>query len=177
MKDYAKQEAAIFGDDDEQNRKKKRKPGKKDHLPKTAGGYQDSGKRSYDNADDIKVNFKRDKTHTAFDAAKIDFKREKNLANRVLTQGEGKKEHRATEMQAKRERQRKGDNKVFTAHQADVTKDLERGELFQGRIRFNPKFRNRAYVTVTGIKLDVLVEGQRNFNRSMDGDLVALRLD
>lgn len=49
--------------------------------------------------------------------------------------------------------------------------------MFTGQIRYNAKFRDRAYVTIEGIACDCLIEGNRNMNRSMDGDTVAVKLD
>lgn len=45
-----------------------------------------------------------------------------------------------------------------------------------GTIRFNPKFRNRAYITADGLKLDILIEGNAHMNRALDSDVVAVQL-
>lgn len=54
----------------------------------------------------------------------------------------------------------------------EMSRRLEEGLLFQGTIRFNPKFRSRAFLTVDELKVDVMIEVQSKMNRSMDGDTV-----
>jgi len=49
--------------------------------------------------------------------------------------------------------------------------------LFKGSFRYNPKFRDRAYVTLEGVTTDIKLEGQTNMNRAFDGDLVLVKLD
>jgi hypothetical protein len=48
--------------------------------------------------------------------------------------------------------------------------------MFQGVIRINQNNRRRAYVTVQGICVDVMVEGMMQQNRCLDGDTVAISL-
>jgi len=50
---------------------------------------------------------------------------------------------------------------VFKEHIGDPTGILERNDAFKGIIRYNAKNRNRAYVTVEGINVDVKVEGAK----------------
>ena len=40
----------------------------------------------------------------------------------------------------------------------------------------NPKFRHRAYVSITELNIDVLVESYRLMNRALDGDTVLIEL-
>jgi hypothetical protein len=54
---------------------------------------------------------------------------------------------------------------------------LEDKHYFKGVIRINPKFRHRAYVSVEGFPNDVLIEGDDNINRAMDGDEVVISLE
>lgn len=142
----------IFGDE-EPNRKK----GKA-----SRNTYKNTAKRSYDDAPK---------------ESNISMKREKNLANRVFSQGKGKEEHRKKEKQAKQRRQQATFFEPHVSDQTELATGLERGELFEGMIRFNAKFRDRAFVVVKGFTMDVMVEGPRKMNRSMDGDIVAIRLD
>ncbi|KAJ0406113.1 hypothetical protein P43SY_008364 [Pythium insidiosum] len=57
-----------------------------------------------------------------------------------------------------------------------VEEALARGELVQGKLRVNAQFRLRAFLTVEGLAVDVLVDGVRDRNRAMDGDLVAVEI-
>jgi DIS3-like exonuclease 2 len=59
---------------------------------------------------------------------------------------------------------------------ATVLAAVERGELYQGKLRINPQYRLRAFLTVDGIPVDVLIDGVKDRNRAMDGDLVAVKL-
>lgn len=54
---------------------------------------------------------------------------------------------------------------------------LQKGELFEGVMRYNAKFRNRAYVRVPGFDLDVLIDRNSAMNRTLDSDKVVIRLD
>jgi len=62
-------------------------------------------------------------------------------------------------------------------NQEQITKGLEGGDYFKGIIRINPKFRHRAYVSVEGFPNDVLIDGDDNINRAMDGDEVVISLE
>ncbi|GMF44123.1 unnamed protein product [Phytophthora lilii] len=57
-----------------------------------------------------------------------------------------------------------------------VTHELKTGSLLQGKLRINSLYLDQAYITVEDVHLDVLVQGNRNLNRAMNGDLVAVRL-
>lgn len=59
---------------------------------------------------------------------------------------------------------------------AEIQKGLEKGTLFQGVIRVNQFNRKRAYVTVNGISIDVMVEGLYQQNRCLEGDTVVISL-
>ena len=49
--------------------------------------------------------------------------------------------------------------------------------FFLGVLRTNSRLRQvRAYITVNGLNLDVLVEGYKNMNRAMDGDTVMIEM-
>lgn len=62
-------------------------------------------------------------------------------------------------------------------NEGQIEKGLENGEYFKGIIRINPKFRHRAYVSLEGFPNDVLIEGDDNINRAMDGDEVIISLE
>ena len=68
---------------------------------------------------------------------------------------------------------------VFEAHTPpdQVDKLLKKGEYFEGTIRMNAANRNRAFVHVKDFPVDVLIEGQKNMNRAMDGDQVVVWLE
>jgi hypothetical protein len=53
---------------------------------------------------------------------------------------------------------------------------LDQGIYFKGAVRTNPKFPNRAFVTVDGLNVDVVIKGFIHLNRSMHGDTVLLQL-
>ena len=74
-----KQERAIFGDEEEHAG-----PGRQ-----SKNSYRNTAKRSYDDAPQ---------------EGAISLKREKNLANRVFSQGKGREEHRKKEKRAKQRR-------------------------------------------------------------------------
>ena len=129
-------------------------------------GYQNTAARAYDDA-------------PAKDA-EFDLKREKRISNKVFTQGKGKIEHRKKEREAKERREMVRERALFPDHISDkdkIAKKLEDGVLFEGVIRFNPKFRQRAFLTVEELKVDVMIEGQTKMNRSLDGDKVLVELD
>ena len=58
----------------------------------------------------------------------------------------------------------------------NVSGGLEKGIYFKGVVRMNPKFRHRAYVSIPELDIDVLVEGYKLMNRSMDGDTVLIEM-
>ena len=62
-------------------------------------------------------------------------------------------------------------------NQEQIAKGLQDKHYFKGVIRINPKFRHRAYVSVEGFPNDVLIEGDDNINRAMDGDEVVISLE
>ena len=69
---------------------------------------------------------------------------------------------------------------MFQEHISDkkeIASKLKEGSLFEGTIRFNPKFRQRAFLTIDELKVDVMIEGQTKMNRSLDGDKVLVQLD
>lgn len=109
---------------------------------------------------------------------------EKQMSNRVFSRGENKREHRQKERAAKENRSgRKAGNSnrpMFQEHLTDeqaIKAKLAQGHLFQGIIRFNPKFRQRAFLTVDDLKVDIMIEGQTKMNRALDGDTVLVQLD
>ena len=58
----------------------------------------------------------------------------------------------------------------------EVSQGLKRGDLLQGTIRINPKNFELAWISLPGMKRDVLIEGRLRRNRALHGDVVALRL-
>ena len=68
----------------------------------------------------------------------------------------------------------------FDAHVEDqqlIEKNLEKGLFFKGVVRTNPRFKQRAYVSIPELNMDVVVKGFRLMNRAMDGDTVLVELD
>lgn len=59
---------------------------------------------------------------------------------------------------------------------AAVSEALARGELHQGKLRVNPTSKYRAYLTVDGILVDIMIDNIKDRNRAMDGDLVAIQI-
>lgn len=55
-----------------------------------------------------------------------------------------------------------------------VSDGLKKGQLVKGILRISPRNYELAWVTVPGIKRDVLLEGMLNRNRALNGDIVAL---
>ena len=49
--------------------------------------------------------------------------------------------------------------------------------FFRGIVKTNPRFRQRAFVSVPELNVDVLIKGFRVMNRAMDGDTVIIELD
>ena len=57
-----------------------------------------------------------------------------------------------------------------------VSSGLKRGELVKGVLRINPRNYEFAWVTVAGLKRDVLLEGMLSRNRALNGDIVAMQI-
>ena len=64
----------------------------------------------------------------------------------------------------------------YNTDAANISKGLEKGIYYKGVVRMNPKFRHRAYVSIPELDVDVLVEGYKLMNRSMDGDSVLIEM-
>lgn len=60
--------------------------------------------------------------------------------------------------------------------QDQVDAGLKQGTLLQGKLRINPYNRNEAYVTVSNLKNDIVIEGEVNRNRAFEGDMVAVQV-
>lgn len=60
--------------------------------------------------------------------------------------------------------------------QEEIKKGIAEGRLFEGNIRVNPNNRNRAFISIEGIKLDVMIDGVGSQNRALDGDTVVIQL-
>ena len=56
----------------------------------------------------------------------------------------------------------------------EIKKGIAYGRLFEGNIRVNPNNRNRAFVSIQGIKIDVMIDGLSSQNRALDGDTVLI---
>ena len=74
-----------------------------------------------------------------------------------------------------------GDRRKKTRFQDFLSKNraedgVRDGSLVRGRIRINPRRREEAYVTVEGLQCDVILKGSEAQNRSIEGDLVAVKL-
>ncbi|KAI9202792.1 uncharacterized protein BJ171DRAFT_511967 [Polychytrium aggregatum] len=59
---------------------------------------------------------------------------------------------------------------------SELQEGLRSGKLVSGSIRINKVNRSNAYVTVQGMDDDVMICGQISRNRSLEGDMVAVRL-
>ena len=57
-----------------------------------------------------------------------------------------------------------------------IDEKMNSGKYFKGIIRMNPKFRYRAYVSIQELNIDILVEGYKLMNRTMDGDNVLIEM-
>ncbi|KAJ7354819.1 DIS3-like exonuclease 2 [Desmophyllum pertusum] len=57
-----------------------------------------------------------------------------------------------------------------------VSAGLKRGELVKGVLRISPRNYELAWVTVPGLKRDVVLEGMLRRNRALNGDVVALEI-
>jgi exoribonuclease R len=68
----------------------------------------------------------------------------------------------------------------FDEHIEDKTlieTNLQKGVFFRGVVKTNPRFRQRAFVSIPELNVDVLIKGFREMNRAMDGDTVIVELD
>ena len=77
----------------------------------------------------------------------------------------------------KKNNEKKG---VFKDHMTDKKKMkglINRGNVFEGVFKKNPKFNQRGFVNVQTLGLDVLVDGQAFMNRAFDGDKVLIELE
>lgn len=76
--------------------------------------------------------------------------------------------------------QERNNNKQFFEKYLDdpqiIEENLKTGKLWKGLVRMNPKFRHRAYISVTELNIDVLIESYRLMNRALDGDTVLIEL-
>ncbi|KAG0166576.1 hypothetical protein DFQ30_007009 [Apophysomyces sp. BC1015] len=59
---------------------------------------------------------------------------------------------------------------------SNVESALVSGEFYRGTLRINKRLRQDAYVTSDGLDSDIYICGQRDRNRAMEGDVVAVRL-
>lgn len=57
-----------------------------------------------------------------------------------------------------------------------MRKGLENGTLFEGVLRVSQTNRKRAFVTVAGVAVDVMIDGLYSQNRALDGDTVVIEL-
>ena len=79
----------------------------------------------------------------------------------------------------KKEESQSIDRPFFEDHltlQSDINLLIEKGELFTGNLRINPKNQSIGYVTISEFNMDVQISGMRNLNRSVDGDIVYIQL-
>lgn len=60
--------------------------------------------------------------------------------------------------------------------QDKVSAGLKKGELVKGVVRISPRKYELAWVTVPGLKRDVLLDGMLRRNRALNGDVVALQI-
>jgi len=58
----------------------------------------------------------------------------------------------------------------------EIEVGIEDSSIVVGALRINAKMRNQAFVTVKDMKFDVFVDGDKNRNRALNGDIVAVRL-
>lgn len=57
-----------------------------------------------------------------------------------------------------------------------IERGLQDGSLVKGELRINKRLRADAYVTSESLDHDIFINGSRNRNRALDGDVVAVRL-
>ena len=76
--------------------------------------------------------------------------------------------------------QERNNNKQFFEKYLDDQGQIDEmrvgGQLWKGVVRMNPKFRHRAYVSISELNIDVLIESYRLMNRALDGDTVLIHL-
>ena len=67
---------------------------------------------------------------------------------------------------------------VYEPHlnREEVDTKLAEGQLFSGTLRVNPQNRSMGFVTVTGLNIDIFIDGEINRNRSLNGDKVVVEL-
>ena len=65
---------------------------------------------------------------------------------------------------------------MYLDNKEEIQQKIEKGIIFEGVVRMNPKFRHRAYVSIQELNVDVLVEGYKLMNRALDGDTVLIEL-
>lgn len=76
---------------------------------------------------------------------------------------------------------------MFSDHLSveEARADIAAGLLFEGRLRLNPRNSRVAYVTPEampgvglplGVGMDIMIEGPKDRNRALEGDVVAVRL-
>lgn len=58
-----------------------------------------------------------------------------------------------------------------------VEKALERGDVFKATFRVNAHNRTEAYCSIDGVSTDILICGAPAQNRSVEGDIVAIKID
>ncbi|KAI9013738.1 hypothetical protein CLU79DRAFT_871287 [Phycomyces nitens] len=58
----------------------------------------------------------------------------------------------------------------------EIQIQIKQGRLYSGTLRINKRNRQEAYVVVDGLDRDVMVYGQRERNRALEGDIVAIKL-
>ena len=79
------------------------------------------------------------------------------------------------------ERQKKNVSKKGTNYDAHLDAEeakvqFDNGKLLEGNIRFNEFNQRIAFVTVEGVKTDIIITSENDQNRALDRDLVMLRL-
>jgi len=72
--------------------------------------------------------------------------------------------------------QRQGPTYVAHVDESVARAGLASGELFEGKLRVNANSASHSYVSLPGMYWDVLVDGNQDRNRALNGDLVAIRL-
>ena len=59
---------------------------------------------------------------------------------------------------------------------AEALQGVGAGNLFVGSLRINARRRTEAYALVAGLGVDVLIDGEKDRNRCLDGDICAIEL-
>ena len=73
----------------------------------------------------------------------------------------------------------KGQSKAFYDNHIDeiqVSNGLASGTYFKGLLRVNPQRRKVAYISVEGIKFDIVIVDEKDRNRAVHGDCVVVEL-